>query len=422
MAQTKHKIIEISPTKRKLEVEVSPERVSEEYNQVLERYRRQVKLKGFRQGMAPKNLVESVYREDIEQKVTSSLVPSILEEILRENKIIPADTPQIKDINFKAGEPLTFTSEFDVWPEIKAPDFRQIKLTKKKHRVTQKDIETTLKQLQQRSTQYLPVEKRGVKDGDFVILEIQGKNVATKRFLPKEKVTVLAGHEENEPQLNQAILGKKAGDQVTFTVKYPPDSPHRRLAGKTIEYHLTITGIKEKKVPLLNDDFAREWGDFGSLEELKKKIKEELSQAKKEEARREQEEELINRLLEEVNIEVPASVIEKEKIALLRRWLSEQPQRSLSSEDYAQLQQQAKVEAEKTIKKQLLLSKIAQEEKIEVTDQELEEELKKIGEKNKLSSSQVRQILQNQGRLEEVKHSLLLRRTIDFLLDSVIIE
>jgi len=185
---------------------------------------------------------------------------------------------------------------------------------------------------------------------------------------------------------------------------------------------LTITGIKEKKVPLLNDDFAREWGDFGSLEELKKKIKEELSQAKKEEARREQEEELINRLLEEVNIEVPASVIEKEKIALLRRWLSEQPQRSLSSEDYAQLQQQAKVEAEKTIKKQLLLSKIAQEEKIEVTDQELEEELKKIGEKNKLSSSQVRQILQNQGRLEEVKHSLLLRRTIDFLLDSVIIE
>lgn len=422
MEHTKHKIIEVSPTRRKLEVEVSPERVIAEYDQVLERYRRQVKLKGFRQGMAPRALVESVYREDIERSVTNSLVPNVLEEVLRENNIIPVDTPQIKDITFKTGKPLTFTSEFDVWPEVAVPDFRKIKLTKKKPRVTQKDIEATLKQLQQRSTQYLPVEKRAVKEGDFVILEIQGKNLATKRFLPKEKVTVMAGHEENDPQLNQAIIGKKVGDTVTFTVEYPPDSPHRRLAGKTIEYHLKITGVKEKKVPPLNDNFAREWGDFSTLEELKKKIKEELTEAKKEEERRETEEELINKLLEEVNIDVPASVIEKEQIAILRRWLSEQPQRSISQEDYAQLQQLAREEAERTIKRQLLLTKIAQEEKIELNSQELDEELKRIGQKNQLTSSQVRQILENQGRLEEVKHSLLLRKTIDFLLDSVIIE
>jgi trigger factor len=422
MEQTKHKLTELSSTRRKLEVEISPERVREEYNRVLERYRRQVKLKGFRQGMAPRELVESVYREDIERSVTNSLVPDILEEILRTNNINPADTPVIKDIKFKTGEPLTFVAEFDVWPEFELPDYRKIKLTRKKPRVTQKDIEVTLKQLQQRSTQYLPVNDRGVKDGDYVIIELQGRDLKTKRFLPKEKVAILAGHSENEPQLNQVILGKKIGETATFTVSYPADSPHRRLAGKNIEYHLKVVGIKEKKVPAINDDFARELGDFQDLSDLKKKIKKELAEAKQEEARRETEEELVKKLLERTKLEVPESVVEKEQIALLRRWLSERPQQPITQEEYDQLQNKAREEAERALKRQLLLTKVAREEKIELTDDELKEELRKIGQKNNLTLSQVQQILKNQGRLEEVKHSLLLRKTIDFLMDSVIIE
>ncbi|MCD6193413.1 MAG: trigger factor [Candidatus Aminicenantes bacterium] len=422
MEQTKHKLSQLSPTRRKMEIEISPEKVQEEYNRILERYRRQVKLKGFRKGMAPRELVESVYREDIEHSVTNSLVPDVLEKILRQENLNPADTPVVKEIKFKAGQPLTFVAEFDVWPEFKLPDYHQIKITKKKPRVTQKDIEVTLKQLQQRSIQYLPVENRGVKEGDYVIIELQGRDLKTKRFLPKEKVAILAGHQENEPQLNQVILGKKVGETATFTVSYPADSPYRRLAGKNIEYHLKIEGIKEKKVPEINNEFARELGDFQNLADLKKKIKEELSEAKQEEARRATEEELVKKILEKTQLEVPQSVLEKEQVALLRRWLSERPQQPINQEEYEKLQKKAREEAEQSLRKQLLLTRIAREEKIELTEEELNEELRKIGQKNNLTPSQVQQILENQGRWEEMKHSLLLRKTIDFLMDSVIIE
>lgn len=422
MENVKTNVININPTRKEIVIEVPSERVQKEYEKILSNFCNRVKIKGFRKGKAPTDIVEKVYKQDILNNLTDSLIPEILREEYNSNDINPSGEAVIKKLSVDKGKPLNFTVEVDVWPDFSLPDYKKIKITKKEAEVKTEEIEENLERLRQQAAGYIPVEGRGVKENDYVIVEIQGKDMETKRMLPRERATMLAGHPENEKALNENIMGMKQGESKTFIISYPREHSNKRLAGKEIEYSLKVETIKEKKVPELNDEFAKEIGSFKDINELKKKIETELLESKKREADKELGQEILEKIQDQTQIYLPENAVERETLSILRQIISSGQHQRLDKKALETLKEEARKRAERNLKNNLILLKIANEEKISVSEEDLREEYKKIAQANNLSPSQVRMSLQNQGKEEDLRHNLLLRKTVDFLVESAIIK
>ena len=243
----------ISECKREIELEIPAPEVENEWDRVVAQYSSRAKIRGFRQGKAPKDLIVRMYYSDIQETLINNLVPRVLNKELTERKINPVGRPVISDIHFKQDEPLRFKATVETWPEISLPKYTGLKVQKKKAGVTQKEIQESLEELRAKNAQYVPVEGRSVEDGDYVVAEIKGKNCKTKRYLPTEKVVILSGHEDNEAALNQNIKGLKPGERTHFTITYKTDHENKKLAGQEIEYDLQVESIKEKKLPFCSN-------------------------------------------------------------------------------------------------------------------------------------------------------------------------
>ncbi len=412
----------ISETKIEIEIEIPLSEVTEELDRVVSQYASRAKVRGFRPGKTPKNIVRRMYSSEIEEAVINALVPKTLNKKLQKEKIAPASRPLITELRFNENEPIHFKAQIEIWPDIHLPEYKNIKVEKKNFTITDKEVQESLEDLRTKSAQYVPIESRGVKDGDYVVAEIKGLDVKTKRFLPTEKVVILAGHAENEDVINKKILGMKPGEMTHFTIDYKADHVSKKLAGRKIEYDLRVEAIKEKSLPDIDDDFAKDLGDYKNLNDLKTKIKEQIKESKEAVQRREMAEEIIQKLSDQMALELPESVVEQEQNALLNRHLSGLPQKKLSKEDFDALKNDIRKRAIDNVRNHLILNKIAQDEGLEVSEEEVTEEMKAIAKANNVPLTRVVETLKQEGRKEELRDNLLLRKTVDFLVESAIIE
>jgi trigger factor len=386
-------------------------------------YSSRAKIRGFRQGKAPKDMIKRMYSADIRETIINNLVPKALNKELSEKKINPVGTPLISDLHFEENAPLRFKAVVEIWPEVDLPEYKGIKVKKKSMTVTEKEVKESLEELRTKSAQYVPAEDRGVADGDYVVAEIKGKNTKTKRFLPTEKVVILSGHQDNEGELNKNILGLMPGEQAQFTIQYKKDHENKKLAGQEIEYELKVESIKEKKLPDINDDFAKDLGDYKDLKDLKTKLKEQLKQSKKSAQRREMAEEIINKISAQMSLELPETVVEQEYKAVLDRQMSSLPQQqNLSKDALESIQGDIRKRAVQNITNHLILNKIAETENLKVSEEEINEEMKAIAKTHNVPLERVIESIKQEGQKEELKDNLLIRKTVDFLVESAIME
>ncbi len=411
-----------SECKKEIDLEIPASEVMKEWNRVVAQYTSRAKIKGFRPGKAPKDMIKRMYYPDIRETLINNLIPQALNKELKAKNINPAGQPVISDLHLEEGEPLRFKAVVEIWPELHLPEYKGIKITKKNVAVTEKEIKDSLEELRAKSAQYIPAEERGVKDGDYVVAEIKGKNTKTKRFLPTEKVVVLAGHQDNEKALNENLIGLKPGEQTHFTIKYEEEHKNKKLAGQEIDYDLKIESIKEKKVPDIDDDFAKDLGDYKNLKDLKTKLKEQLRESKKSAQRREMAEEIIEKISEQMSLVLPESVIEHEANALLNRQLSSLPQQNVSEDALESLREDMRKRAVRNIRNHLILTKIAEMEKIKVSEEDITEEMKAIAKAHNVPLARVVESVNQEGQKEELKDNLLIRKTVDFLVKSAIME
>ena len=422
MEDMKNPIKTISPCRRELTIEIPAGEASGEFTKALSQFQKRSKIKGFRPGKAPRDLVKSMYLTDIKDAVVNSLAPDVINRTLRSAGVIPVAAPVITDMDFDEGGPMRLTARFEVWPEFELPEYKKIKIKSKVNPVTDADVDKALEDLRERATQFTPIEDRGIKKDDFVMIEIKGRDSATKKMLPTEKLYVMADHPENETNLNQALIGMRPDEEKEFSVDYPEDHDNKRLAGKNILYHIQVLSIKEKKLPELNDDFAREIGKFDTLEELKKQIRRELKEAGEKSGERELVEQTIQKIADQIDMELPEIILEQETLVQLRRMLSARQRTGVTREEAEQLQQEARRQAESRIKSNLILNRIADQEKLEVSEEEIDRELQSLAEANNMPLPRVKESARREGRLDELKSNLRLRKTVDFLKDSAIIE
>jgi trigger factor len=412
----------LSEWKREIEVEVDTEEVKQEWEKILQQYAHQAKISGFRPGKAPKDMVKRMFYPKIKEAVVNSLAPKALEKELQSKNLRPIGAPVVNEIHFKEGEPLRLKAQFDIWPDIKLPEYKNIEVKKKTVSVSAKEIEKALEELRLKAAQYLPVTGRGVAEGDYVIAEVKGRDIVAKKFLPTEKVVIVAGDQGNEPVLNQCLIGLKPEDNCDFEIVHDKEHQNKKLAGRKIAYNLKVVSIKERKVPEINDDFAKDLGEYENLKALKKEIKENIRAAKEKEIRSEMALEIIKEIYQRSPFEVPETLLNQEYGAVMRRILSSRPQKEFKKEEVEELKKEGRKKAEQNIRNHLILDRITGLEGIKVSDEEVQEELKTIAKSNQLPLAKVIENFNREGRREELKETLLFRKAVDFLVDNAIIK
>lgn len=414
----KSTVTDLSGTQKEIHAELRAEDVGLEYERILEEYAGRVKLKGFRQGKAPKGMVKQMFAPEIRKAVLDSLIPRVLEEVQESHAVRPAGVPVINDISYDEGQPLRFKAVVEVWPEFDLPPYKQIKVRKKDIDTSDEDVQRALEELRDKSAEYMPADGRGAAEGDYVVIELQGKDRKTKKLMPTEKAVVLVGHKDNDPAINENLPGLKSQEERTFIHAYPADTKNKKLAGREIEYRIKVISIKERRVPELNDDFAKTLGEYDNLAAVKEKIRQEIQKAREETGRRETAEEILQAVVEKASIELPASPVDDEAEAVLKNILSSAPRHNLSQEAWAELRSRAREQAEKNLKRHLVLRKIAEIEAIKVEEEDVDKEIRTLAKENNIPLDRAQEAVNR----ESLKRSLLLRRTVDFLVEKAIIE
>ena len=412
----------ISQCKRELEIEIPKDEVEKEFQKILNQFSARAKIQGFRPGKAPKDMVKRMFSSEIRKSLLDSLVPKALEAEFKVLNLNPVSTPVIKDLNFKENHPLSLTVYFEVLPDFKVPAYKKISVRKKKLQVSEEEVNQSLEELQRRAAEYIPIEGRGVVDGDYVLAEVKGKELKSKKLLPTEKVLILAGHPDNEKVLNENLKELKVNEESQFVLSYADDHKNKNLAGKRVEYNIKIVSIKEKKLPPLNDDFAKGLGEYEDLAELREKIKKEIFISKDESSKREIAEQIIAKISDKIDVELPETLVEEENISLLRQRLAQIPRQELNKEKIEAMKTEGKNQAEKNLKNHLILRKIAEMEDFDVSEEEEDQELKAIAKANNVPLAKVIDNLKKEGRREELRNTILVKKTVDFLVKQAIIE
>jgi len=422
-SERRSRLTDASPSRKEISLEIPDAEFQKEYEKVLGEYVAKAKLDGFRRGHAPRERVKVLFDHDIRHDVYDALIPRVLEEELRGLGLNPVDVPVLKDLKHEDGEPLRCTAAFEVLPDFDLPDYRSVRVKARKAEVAEADVDKALEDIRARAAEYIPVEGRGVRSGDYAVVEMQGKDQRTKRLLPVEKAVVLAGHAENEPALNEKLEGLAPGEERSFEVVYPKDHANRRIAGKDIVYGLKVREIKEKRLPELDDEFAKSLGVAEGLPALREKVRNELLEVRERAGRNEAASEVLDGIAGKVSLELPESVVEREALAILRRLLQAARDRRISPEALESLKAEARRQAVDHLRNHLILEKIAKKEGLQVTDEEVQVEIRSLAQANNVSEAALGDMIRrDEHRREDLLESLLFRKTVDFLMKTAIMS
>jgi trigger factor len=417
------RLTDLSPCRKEIELEIPDEEFRREYEKVLGDYVSRAKLDGFRKGHAPRERVKALFDHDIRHDVYDALIPRVLEEELRALRLNPVNVPELKDLKHEDGQPVRCTAAFEVMPEFELPDYRSVRVERKPIKVEDADVDKALEDIRARAAEYVPVAGRGVADGDYAVVEMQGRDAKTRRLLPVEKAVVLAGHADNEPALNEKLIGMVPAEERSFEVVYPKDHPNKRAAGKDIVYSLKLRELKEKKLPVLDDEFAKSLGAAEGLEALRGRVRQELLAARERAGQNETASEVLKAIADRVQLELPESVVEQEALAVLRRVLSSYRDRRISPEALEGLKVEARRQAEDHLRNHLILDKIAQKEGLGVSEEEVRAEIASLAKANNVSEKVLAEMVRrDERRHEEVVENLLFRKTVDFLMKTSIMS
>jgi trigger factor len=420
--------------KREIELEIPAENVQKAAEKVARDIARVARIPGFRPGKAPVTLVRRRFAGDIEGEVVQSLVPEYLEKALDEKKLVPVTRPEVDKVEFKDGEPLRVRAIFEVLPEFDLGDYKNLQVQIEGIEVGDAQVDKTLEEMRERTATYAPVEGRTAQDGDFVLVKLMGVPAGGGDPVQADNVMVHLGAEETLGSFTENLRGASAGEHRSFEARYPDNYPDEKLAGKTYNFSVDVQGIKEKKLPELNDEFAKdaaasfgpEGGSIPSLEELRKKIRENLDSAKEQRQKSQAEEKILDQLVKQHDFPVPEALIEAQMDTRLER-----AARSLAAQgvdpravnvDWVALRRGQRDRSISDVKAELLLDRIATAENIDVTDEEVEKEIAEAAARSGESAMALRARLTKQGALDRMKSKLRSDKTIEWLYRTARIE
>lgn len=381
---------DITGVKKKLSVEVPAEVASKEFERLAQDYRKYARLPGFRPGKAPLQLIKRKFAEDIKGEVIKKLVPESLEKALRDEGVTPLGYPNLENVTAEEGQPLVYEASFEIRPAVDLPDYRGLEVVVEEKPVAEEDIVEQLERLREQNAQLVSVEDRPVQDGDEAMIDLKGEYLDMElekkgvEAIAEENVIVQVGDEGTHASFTENVRGLNIGEEKTFEVEYPDDYPEKKLAGRRVRFTAEVTDIKRKELPELNDDFAKDLGDFESLEDIRSRIREDLAAGRQRERDAEIRTSLLNKIIAQTSFEVPEVMVEartRERIeSLAGRLASQGIDPSRANINWRKIREDMQQDVVDEIRGRLILDEIASREAIEVSPEEINAEIEKAAQ------------------------------------------
>jgi len=410
--------------KREISVEIPAAEVTRETEIIIQKYQKMARLPGFRRGHVPASIIRQRFAEDLKSDVVEALVPRYFRKEAERLGVIPVSQPRVTDLHIHEGEPLRFKASFEIMPEIPAEGYKELRADKPEISVTDEEVEQALNNVREQHATFTSVEGRPLADGDFAQASFDGKpsNSTDPGAKPvhMDEVLIEIGGKNTVPEFSQHLRGATVGEEREFDVSYPEDANDKRLAGKTFVYTVKVHAIKQKQLPELNDDFARELGEFSHLDQVRKQIRDNIDAEKRRTAEREAKDKLVAELVKRNAFEVPEALVERQIDLRLERGLRVLAAQGMKVEDMKKmdlprLRAGQREQAVHDVKSSLLLERIADLEKIEAGDDEVNREVNALAVQSKQTPEAVRARLTQEGGLDRIRTRIRSEKTLDFL-------
>ena len=411
---------ELSPSKRALHVELPPERVADRVEAVFREWGQKLQLPGFRRGRVPREIIRRRFESEVHDEVLRALIPDSYQEALTQAAIEPIGQPNVEEVHFHAGEPLTYKAVVEVKPPVTATDYRGVALERERVEVTDQEVERALEYLREDAAEYVPMEGWPALKDDLVILDHEG-SLHGKPFKggSGKNLTVALGHEGYLPGFAEQLAGMQKGESKNFRLQMPADFPRKDLAGRPVEFRVTVKEVKKRRVPELDDNFAKSVGDVESLGALRDKLRQQLQQRKTREQDAALKRALLEKLVRRHTIEVPEAMVEREtatvleELAMRLRASGARPEGLPDSPEA--LRAQARETAVRRVTESLLLEAVAKQEQLTVTEEEIAAEVNNLAGLYRQDAATVRRALEDPARRAGLTGRLLERKAMDFL-------
>lgn len=409
-----------------LKIEVGAETFGQEIEKAYKKMKGKFNIPGFRKGKAPKKIIELHYGEGVfYEEAINGIFPEVYEKAIDEHNLEPVDRPSLDIEQIGKGKNLVFNVTVTVKPEVTLGEYKGIEVEKKEYNVKEEDIKAEIEQLRDRNARLISVEGP-VKDGDHVIIDYAGF-VGENQFEggTAENQTLVIGSGQFIPGFEEQLIGAQAGEDVEVKVTFPDPYHSEELAGKDAIFKVKIHEIKEKELPELDDEFAKDVSEKDTLEELKSDIKNRLEEAAKNKEEKELREEVLKKVVENTNVDIPEVMVESETDHMIDEFNYQLQFQGLNLDTYLQytntkledIREQMKEEAYNRVKTQLTLEAIEKAENIEVAEEDLNKELEKYAEQYKMEVEKFKKTLRDQD-YDQIKMGIQSKKAIDFLVQE----
>jgi trigger factor len=415
----KTEFADINETRKSVKVEIPQDVVDAEIDRLARDYSRKARIPGFRPGKAPARVIKQRFKDQILHDVAQDLIPRAVDDALRERGVEAVDTPDVRDVTVEEGRPLTFTASFDTVPAFEPGDLSTITLQRATVGIDDEAVSGALQRLRDRAARFEPVEGRGVDHGDTVVLDLERRDPSGTPDKHTD-VSIELGAKSNPPGFDEQLLGLEVGATKSFVIHYPQDYPIGELANSDVSYTVTVKGLKRRVLPELDDEFAKDLGEFDTLDALKTRIREDLEHEARHEADRTLRAELMKQLAPRVPFEVPTSLVEREIDRRIeefaRRLMDQNVDPRQAGIDWNAFRESQREVARNTVAAALVLDEVTRREQIAVTDEDVEREVATYAERTGRTPAAVRAALEKEVGLSRIAAGLRREKSIDFVM------
>ena len=411
-------------SRREMAIEIPQDVVQKKLASIAAQFQRHAKLPGFRPGKAPLSVVRRHFEQDIRAQLLHDLLPEYVEAEVKERKWDAVGAPAVTDIEYTEDAPLKFKAIVEVMPEFTLGDYHSLKVEVEEPAVTDDEVEKALGQLREQHASYTNVEPpRPIQDGDFASISVRGVAPGNEKAgVDLREVLCEVGGADTVPEFTQNLRGVELGQEIRFDVAYAPDFRDGRLAGKTIAYQIKVLGIKQKQLPALDDEFAKEMGEFETLDALRSRIRENIEASRRDRAEGDAKQTLRKKLAELHDFTVPEALVERQverRVDRLKRHLASQGMHpDTLAWDWNKVRDSQRGEAIEEVKASLILERVADVDGIQVEEAEVDREVAQAAKSVNQPEATLRARLTADGGLDRIKSRLRIEKALEVVFQN----
>jgi trigger factor len=411
----------IEGCKHELEITVPVTDVQQETERIVSDIQKKAKLPGFRPGKAPASLIKTRFQQEIRQDVLEHILPKAFRARADQEQLQVVGTPSVTNVHFHEGEPLRFKAEFEVMPTIELKDYRDLPVPYDEPQVSEQEIDDRVEQIREQKAEFINEDPRPLQDGDFAVVSLKSVGGVEGDPIQNEEMVLHIGDAETMHDFTDNLRGMSPEEEKEFDVTYPEDYGQEKVAGKTIRFQVKVKGVRRKELPELNDEFARDLGDYQNIGELREAVRKSLMAEKEYAARQEANNKVIDELVNRHDFPVPEAFVERQIESTVEQHLRGLAARGVDPRklnlNWEKIKESQREKAIHDVKASMILEKVADAESVHATNDEVDREVQRYAKQEREPVAAVRMRFEKEGTLGKIASRIRTDKTLSFLFD-----